>query len=122
MEFELLHRFRLESARALTGLDQNHPCARVHGHSFQVTLKICGELDHEKGWVMDFNDIQAAAQPLVKLLDHRLLNEVPGLENPTSEILARYIFDHLRPKLPLLRQVRIAETPDTECRYPKGTS
>lgn len=122
MEFELLHRFRLESARALTGLGQNHPCARVHGHSFEVTLLICGALDPEKGWVMDFNDIQAAAAPLIKLLDHRFLNEVPGLENPTSEILARYIFNHLQSKLPLLKQVRIAETPDTECRYPKGTS
>lgn len=117
MKFELKHHFHLESARFLPHLPEGHPCRRMHGHSFKVTLTLEGPLDPRLGWIMDFNEIAALAKPVLDPLDHRVLNEVPGLENPTSEILCRYIFEGLNPRLPLLCRVTIAETADSECSY-----
>lgn len=118
MNFEIEQHFRIESARFLSRLDANHPCSRMHGHSFQITLNLVGPLDKEKGWLIDFNEVQAVVAPLLKTLDHRILNEVPGLENPTSELLAQFIYEHLKPNLPLLRQVTVSETPETKVKYP----
>lgn len=117
MKFELKHHFHLESARFLPRLPEGHPCRRMHGHSFKVTLILEGPLDPNLGWIMDFNEVAALAKPVLGPLDHRVLNEVPGLENPTSEILCRYIFETLKPSLSMLRRVTIAETSDSECSY-----
>lgn len=117
MKLELRHSFRIESARSLPFLPEAHPCRRVHGHSFQILLVLQGE-QNEIGWVQDFHEITEQAKPVLSELDHRLLNEVPGLSNPTSENLAVYLFEKLKNRLPLLVQVRIRETPDTECSYP----
>lgn len=118
MKFELRQHFRIESARRLTGLPESHPCARLHGHSFQIVLTLVGEKDPKTGWVMDYHEISRVMEPLLKDLDHRVLNEVPGLENPTSENLALWIFERAKRKIESLTRVTVMETPQTECSYP----
>lgn len=121
MIMELKQHFQIESARFLPYLDPSHPCARMHGHSFKIILTIVGPLHPKLGWVMDYNDIAAAMKPVLSELDHRVLNEVVGLENPTSELLARWIFDRLIKSIPLLKEVNVSETPATECIYRPST-
>ncbi len=116
--FELKSHFQIESARFLPKLADGHPCKRMHGHSFKIILTLRGPLDPKVGWVQDYHEINEVMRPLLSEIDHRVLNEVPGLENPTSELLAVWIFDHAKPKLPLLKSVTIMETPTTECTYP----
>lgn len=118
MQWLLKQHFQIESARFLPHLPKSHPCSRLHGHSFKIVLSVLGGLDPKIGWVIDYNDIQGLMQPLLKLIDHQELNQVPGLENPTSEILAQWIYDRLKPSLPQLTQVCVMETPSTECHYP----
>lgn len=115
--FEIRQSVYLESARHLTQLPKSHPCSNMHGHSFKVTFVVRGTLN-EAGWVCDYYDILKAFEPLKQQLDHKVLNQVPGLENPTTEILTRWIFENLKKTLPYLHQVLVSETPSTECRYP----
>jgi len=109
--------FRLEAAHWLPRAPEGHKCRRLHGHSFSVTVVVHGEPDPDTGWIMDFADIGVAFAPLHELLDHRLLNEVPGLENPTSEHLARWCWERLRDALPGLYCVEVQETCTSRCRY-----
>lgn len=102
--------FTLESAHRLPNVPAGHKCARLHGHSFRVDIHVSGEVDPQIGWVQDFADIKAAFAPLHARLDHNYLNEVPGLENPTSENLARWIWEQLKPAVPLLSKVVVHET------------
>ena len=118
MNFELKQHFQIESARYLPLLSQNHPCSRMHGHSFKIILTLVGPLNPSFGWVQDYNEISEIMNPLLNQLDHRILNEIPGLNNPTSELLAAWIYDQSKKDLPLLRHVTIIETSLTECRYP----
>jgi 6-pyruvoyltetrahydropterin/6-carboxytetrahydropterin synthase len=107
---EIFKTFTLESAHRLPNVPEGHKCARVHGHSFRVELHVSGPVDPHLGWVMDFAEIKQAFEPLFQRLDHRYLNDVPGLDNPTSEHLARYIWQELKPALPLLSRVVVHET------------
>jgi len=118
MKFELKQHFQIESSRFLPKLEKTHPCSRMHGHSFKIVLTIVGNLDPLVGWVIDYNDIQEKMKPIIGLIDHRTLNEVPGLENPTTELLTKWIYDKARVVLPTLVKVTVAETPLTECSYP----
>jgi 6-pyruvoyltetrahydropterin/6-carboxytetrahydropterin synthase len=112
---EISRSFWLEAAHRLPHVPEGHKCSRLHGHSFKVTLYVGGPLDPTLGWVVDFADIDRAFEPLHKLLDHRYLNEVPGLENPTSELLARFIFERVKLPQGLLRAVNVAETCTAGC-------
>ena len=109
--------FTLESAHRLPNVPPGHKCARMHGHSFRVEIHVSGEPGADSGWVMDFADIKAAFQPLFEQLDHHCLNEVEGLENPTAENIAAWIWQRLRPDLPGLALVRVAETPMSWAEY-----
>lgn len=109
--------FRFESAHRLPNVPAGHKCARLHGHSFNVTVHVSGPVDPDLGWVMDFADIKAAFAPLHERLDHRYLNDVPGLENPTSENLAAWIWRELKPRLPLLSRIVVQETCTSGCTY-----
>jgi len=102
--------FTLEAAHRLPNVPEGHKCARLHGHSFRVELHVEGPVDAHTGWVMDFADIKSAFAPLYDQLDHHYLNDIEGLDNPTSENLARWIFQRLRPALPGLDQVVVHET------------
>ena len=110
MKMELRKSFQFEAAHLLPRLPKTHKCRRLHGHSFSVEIVVAGECDPKLGWLMDYADITAAFKPLWKKLDHRYLNEVAGLENPTSEEIAAWIWRKLKPKLPLLSKVVVAET------------
>jgi 6-pyruvoyltetrahydropterin/6-carboxytetrahydropterin synthase len=114
---ELRKTFQFEAAHLLPGLSKAHKCRRLHGHSFKVDIVVEGECDPKLGWVMDYADITAAFEPLWMKLDHFYLNEVPGLENPTSENIAIWIWQKLKPRLPLLVEVAVAETCTARCIY-----
>lgn len=119
MLFELRQSFSLESARFLPKLPMEHPCRSVHGHSFYVTLVIRAPFQEHTGWTIDYHWIESQWEKNVKSqLDHRLLNEIPGLENPTSENLCLFLYHNIKQWLPTLHQVIVKETPHTECRYP----
>lgn len=118
MIFELKQQFQIEAARSLPNLPKDHPCSRLHGHSFVIILTLKGSLDPLKGWVRDYHEVSQIMKPLLDQLDHRHLNEVSGLENPTSELLTHWIFERARKVLPELVRVTIKETPMTECSYP----
>jgi len=120
MLVRLVHEFRFEAAHRLPRVPEGHKCARRHGHSFGVRIAVEGPVDPTTGWLMDFGDIQRAWAPLHETLDHRYLNEIPGLENPTSENLARFIWEKLKPNLPGLARVTVLETRDSRCDYEGG--
>ncbi len=107
---EIFKAFTLESAHRLPNVPAGHKCARVHGHSFRVEIHVSGAVDPKAGWVQDFADLKSAFQPLFEQLDHNYLNDVPGLANPTSENLAKWVWDRLKPELPLLSKIVVHET------------
>jgi 6-pyruvoyltetrahydropterin/6-carboxytetrahydropterin synthase len=109
--------FQIEAAHRLPHVPEGHKCARLHGHSFRIEVHVSGELGTGSGWVMDFADLKAAFQPLFEQLDHRCLNEVDGLDNPTSEHLARWVWARLRADLPGLSKVVVQETCNAGCVY-----
>ncbi len=113
----LFKEFTFEAAHRLPNVPPKHKCSRLHGHSFVVRISVQGEVGEESGWVMDFGDIKAAFQPILERLDHYYLNDIPGLENPTSENLARWIWIELTPALPQLYEVEIRETCTSGCIY-----
>jgi 6-pyruvoyltetrahydropterin/6-carboxytetrahydropterin synthase len=117
MHVRLVHEFRFESAHRLPKVPPGHKCARLHGHSFKVEVAIAGLTNPETGWFIDFGELHALWQPIHDQLDHNYLNEVPGLENPTSENLAKWLWDRLRPALPSLDQITVFETCDARCEY-----
>lgn len=114
---ELRKSFQFEAAHRLPNVAAGHKCSRLHGHSFVVELVVRGPLDPHFGWVMDYADIKAVFRPIYERLDHHYLNEIPGLENPTSEHVARWIWEQLKPSLPLLTEVVVAETCTAKCVY-----
>lgn len=120
MKLELRKTFQFEAAHRLPHLPPDHKCHRLHGHSFQMEVVVEGDCDPQLGWVMDYAEISAAVKPIWERLDHYYLNEVPGLENPTSENLARWIWDQLKPALPLLKEIGVAETCTARCVYRGG--
>ncbi|NCT71982.1 MAG: 6-carboxytetrahydropterin synthase QueD [Xanthomonadaceae bacterium] len=109
--------FTVEAAHRLPYVPEGHKCARLHGHSFRIELHLSGPVDPQAGWVMDFADVKAAFKPIYDRLDHHYLNEIPGLENPTSEQLATWIWDQTKPLLPLLSAIVVHETCTSGCRY-----
>lgn len=114
---ELVREFSFESAHYLPNVPDGHKCGRMHGHSYTVEVQVRGVVDEHTGFVQDFGDISAAFAPIEKQLDHRLLNDVDGLENPTSEHLARWTWDRLKGNLPLLHAIVVSETPRSRCTY-----
>ena len=86
---EIFKKFTFEKAHRLSNVPAEHKCARLHGHSFAVCISVAGDVGNDTGWVMGFSDVSAAFKPLLKRLDLYYLNEIDGLENPTSENLAR---------------------------------
>jgi 6-pyruvoyltetrahydropterin/6-carboxytetrahydropterin synthase len=109
--------FTFEAAHRLPNVPPGHKCARLHGHSFLVRLFVAGPVGEHSGWVMDFADISAAFRPVWEQLDHYYLNDIEGLENPTSENLARWIWERLKPTLPQLSEIEIRETCTSGCSY-----
>ena len=114
---EIFKVFTVEAAHHLPNVPPGHKCRRLHGHSFRIEVRVCGPVGADSGWVQDFADLANAFDPVLQRLDHRYLNEVSGLENPTSENLARWIWRELKPALPLLAEIVVHETCTSGCRY-----
>lgn len=116
-QVRLVREFKFEAAHRLPNAPSGHKCARLHGHSFRVELVCEGQIDPHSGWLLDFSEIKRAFEPMWERLDHHYLNEIEGLENPTAENLARWIWRGLKESLPLLAQVNVAETCTARCEY-----
>lgn len=114
---EIFKEFTFEAAHLLPNTPEGHKCRRLHGHSFRVAIYVKGEVEAQSGWIIDFADIKKAFQPIFKRLDHNYLNEVEGLENPTSENIARWIWKNLKPDLPQLSKIVLHETCTAGCVY-----
>lgn len=114
---EIFKEFTFEAAHRLPFVPEGHKCHRLHGHSYRVEIHVTGKVDPATGWFMDFGDLKTAFKPLLAQLDHYYLNEVPGLENPTSENLARWIWERLVLTLPGLCRIVVRETCASGCAY-----
>ena len=114
---EVVKDFSFEAAHFLPNVPEGHKCRRMHGHSFRGSVAVRGEINSAIGWVIDFADLKRAVEPIIKRLDHYVLNEIDGLENPTSELLAIWIWDQLAPNVPMLHRVTIEETCSSRCHY-----
>lgn len=114
---EIYKEFSFEAAHHLPNVPKGHKCARLHGHSFYVKVHVSGDVGVDTGWVMDFAKLKAAFAPVYQQLDHYYLNEIEGLENPTSENLARWIWLRLKPELPMLSMIEVKETCTSGCIY-----
>ena len=109
--------FQVEAAHRLPNVPEGHKCARLHGHSFRIEVHVSGPVGPESGWVMDFAELRRIFQPVYDQLDHHYLNEIEGLENPTSENLARWIWQQLKPVLEGLSKISVQETCNAGCIY-----
>lgn len=114
---EIFAEFRFEAAHRLPHVPEGHPCNRLHGHSFRAEIHVQGTVDAQTGWVLDFAHIESAYHPVRDQLDHHYLNEIDGLSNPTSEVLAKWIWTRLKTSLPGLCKVVVQETCNTGCIY-----
>jgi len=114
---EIFRLFHIEAAHRLPNVPADHKCARLHGHSFRIEIHVAGEVNRDSGWVQDFAEISAAFVPVKEQLDHHYLNDVPGLENPTSENLSEWIWNELSPELPMLSKIVVHETCTCGCSY-----
>ena len=117
---EIFKEFTIEAAHRLPNVPPGHKCGRLHGHSFRIEIHVCGPVDPAMGWVIDIAEIKSAFKPVEEAIEHRFLNDVPGLENPTSENLARWIWGQVSPALPMLSKVVVRETCTTGCVYEGG--
>jgi 6-pyruvoyltetrahydropterin/6-carboxytetrahydropterin synthase len=116
-DMEIYKKFRIDAAHRLPKVPSGHKCGRLHGHSYEIEIYVKGVVDPATGWVMDFDEIKRFFQPIHEQLDHRYLNEIEGLENPTSENIARWIWERLKPQLPSLSKIVIEETCTSGCVY-----
>lgn len=117
MNITLRKIFHFEAAHTLPNMPPDHQCARMHGHSYKVEIAVTGPVGEVSGWLMDHSEISAVVKPLIARLDHRYLNDIPGLENPTFERLAGWLWKGLQPQLPGLSEITIHETPTSSCVY-----
>ena len=106
-----------EAAHRLPNTPKGHHCREMHGHSYTCEIQVSGPVDANTGWICDFADLKNAFQPLLDTLDHHVLNEIAGLENPTAENIARWIWERLAPRLPGLSALIIHETATSRCIY-----
>jgi 6-pyruvoyltetrahydropterin/6-carboxytetrahydropterin synthase len=114
---EIFKDFTFEAAHLLPNVPPGHKCGRLHGHSYTITVHVAGPVAENSGWIMDFADIKAAFKPTYEALDHRYLNDIAGLDNPTSENIARWIWRDLKPRLPQLTRIQVRETCTSGCVY-----
>lgn len=108
-DYELVHTIRFESARRLPKVPEGHPCGRLYGLAFYLDIHVVGDLTGDSGWVVDFGEIEAVFRPLRDQIDHNYLNDLPGLENPTSEVLVTWLWARAAPRIPGLVQLVLRE-------------
>lgn len=117
MHVTLTKSFDFHAAHALGTFPQGHRCRQMHGHTFRVDVVVSGDVDPRKGYLVDFGEIRKLTDPIQAKLDHTTLNDIPGLEVPTAEMIAKWVYDQLAPNLPQLEAIRIHETPNNTAEY-----
>lgn len=110
-------KFAFDSAHFLPNVPEGHKCKNMHGHTYHLTVYLEGDLDEELQWVMDFKELKDVVKPVIDRIDHQLLNDIPGLENPTAERILVWIWEQIQPKLPLLSKLELNETPTSGAVY-----
>lgn len=114
---EICKQFRFEAAHRLPRVPEGHKCARLHGHSYRFDVVLRGPIDPELGWVTDFGQVTQVVEPVLRRLDHYYLNEIEGLQNPTSENLAVWLWERLKPHLRHLARIVVSETCTSSATY-----
>lgn len=114
---EIFKQFTFDSAHFLPNVPLEHKCRHVHGHTYRLLVYLEGDLDPHIGWVMDFSDVKRVIDPIVKSIDHKMLNDIEGLENPTCERIAVWLWNKIKPDLPLLSKIELHETPTSGVVY-----
>lgn len=114
---EIYKEFSFDSAHFLPNVPEGHKCKNMHGHTYKLKVFVSGPVHPHYGWIMDFKDLKDAIAPLIDQLDHKLINDIPGLENPTAENITIYIWNHLQPLVPQLSRIELYETPTTGVIY-----
>jgi 6-pyruvoyltetrahydropterin/6-carboxytetrahydropterin synthase len=114
---QIFKQFTFDSAHFLPYVPDGHKCKEIHGHTYMLTVYIEGELHWQLGWVMDFADIKKIIEPVINCIDHKFLNKIEGLENPTCEIIAQWIWNNLKPQIPALIKIELNETPTSGVVY-----
>ena len=118
MKVRLVHEFRFEAAHWLPKVPAGHKCARLHGHSYRIEVAVAGPVNEETGWFIDYQRLYDVWTPIFAQVDHHCLNELAGLENPTSEVLARWLWERFSTALPdALERITVFETHDARCEY-----
>lgn len=117
MRVRLVKTFTFEAAHFLPSFPEGHKCRRMHGHSFNADVIVEGDVPEGQYHLLDYGDIQKLIDPLREQLDHHCLNEIDGLEHPTSEMIAKWLWDRLKPDLPTLVQINVAETCTSACEF-----
>ena len=116
--FRLKRKYEFHAARKLTALKENHPCSELHGHTFSITVEVAGEELTNEGWMVDFYDIDSLYQEKIhKCLDHKYLNDIEGLSNPTTEQIAMWIWHELKNDLSGLYSISVSEGSSYGCKY-----
>jgi 6-pyruvoyltetrahydropterin/6-carboxytetrahydropterin synthase len=109
--------FTFDSAHFLPNVPEGHKCREMHGHTYHLTIFAEGALLEPEGWVLDFTDLKLVVKPIIEQLDHKLLNNIQGLENPTSEVLVTWLWKQIKPSLPALKRIELKETPTSGVIY-----
>jgi len=117
MHVRLVKSFGFEAAHYLPSFPDGHKCRRMHGHSFRVDVIVEGDIPENRHYLIDYGEIKQVTEPLRKQLDHYCLNEIEGLDNPTSEMIAKWLWDRIKPQLPLLAEIHVHETCTSKCEY-----
>lgn len=114
---QIFKQFSFDSAHFLPHVPDGHKCKEIHGHTYRMIVYINGELIKDLDWVMDFAEMKKVIAPVIKTIDHKLLNNIPGLENPTCEIIAVWLWNKIKPEIPLLSKIELYETPTSGVVY-----
>jgi len=117
MQAEISKTFWFEAAHRLPNVPADHKCSKLHGHSYRVIVTVVGQVEQEAGWVMDFAEIKRVVEPIIEKLDHSCLNDIEGLENPTSEMLAVWLWQRIKPHLSGLASITVSESENSSCTY-----
>ncbi|MFP5470451.1 MAG: 6-carboxytetrahydropterin synthase QueD [Bacteroidia bacterium] len=116
-QLEIFKQFTFDAAHFLPNVPDGHKCKEIHGHTYQLTLFFKGPLDETMGWIIDFNEIKKTVSPILLLLDHKYLNKVDGLENPTCEKMCEWLWEKIKPQLSQLSKIELKETPTSGAVY-----
>jgi 6-pyruvoyltetrahydropterin/6-carboxytetrahydropterin synthase len=114
---KIFKQFTFDSAHFLPHVPDGHKCKEIHGHTYRLTIFVEGDLEKTLEWVMDFAEMKGVIDPVVKSIDHKLLNNISGLENPTCEIIAVWLWNKIKPSLPLMTKIELHETPTSGAVY-----